>query len=225
MSRRLTLPGTAWWLKEPSSTRRACRCQHSLAPAHLACKVGSLDLREPLLAWAAQPFAFDPTHQGDLSLLRYLICAGADPNAKDDNGVPPLLMCALRDRAPTRHLVAIPMLLDAGADPNIADDHELISPLHALCSFERIDDELDGAIRLPLARGASMFTPDAKGKTALARLQEGCPDGDPEGERSAALRAALIPKAEQDDLGLLPQGKPSVKTDIDGRTRRNHVGL
>jgi len=192
----------------------------SLAAAHLAHMVGGLDLREPLLAWAALPFAYDPTHWGDLSLMRYLIYAGADPNAKDDQGIPALLLCALREKAPRRLLVAIPLLLDAGADPAITDDHELVSALQALCSCERIDEELDGAIRLLLGRGASMLTPDGKGKTALARLQEGCLDGKPEGEISIALRGALIAEAEQVALSSLPQGKPPVTKDIDGRTLR-----
>jgi hypothetical protein len=77
------------------------------------CRVRNRRGAEPL-HYAADANHWDPAAQADT--IRYLIHAGADPNAVDNSGVAPLHR-AVR----TRSLLAVRALLDGGANPTLCN--------------------------------------------------------------------------------------------------------
>ena len=188
----------------------------SIASAHIAYVAGRFDPSAPTLAWAAMPILLGS--RGDLSLLRYLIAAGADPNARTEKGAA-LSYVVQREREPAGHPPAAKLLLAAGADadwPNHAGE----TPLLSLCAFWKIEPEIADLIRELRARGASLHTKCDIGDTPLEILKRGMPEFGDEPPESVDLRRQLITEFEQDDLDdLLPPGRPSEKTDIDGRRR------
>ena len=66
--------------------------------------------------------------KGHLNVARALIEAGADVNAKDNEGLTPLYMCALGG-----HLEVARALIEAGADVNAKKDNG-VTPLH-MCAY------------------------------------------------------------------------------------------
>lgn len=62
----------------------------------------------------------EATHTGTCTMVQWLIQAGADVNAQDDEGLPPLLYAAMNAATPYK----TELLLRAGADPNLRDFDE-----------------------------------------------------------------------------------------------------
>ena len=94
----------------------------------------------------------------DLSRVRDLLARGADPNAANDEGRPPLVSAILGGSLPL-----IDVLLDAGADVDARDPHGW-TPLHF--AAQEVLPEM--AARL-IARGADVNAQDEEGNTPLAR--------------------------------------------------------
>ena len=186
----------------------------SIASAHIAYVAGRFDPSAPTLAWAATPIMLGS--RGDLSLLRYLIAAGADPNARANRGAA-LSYLVAREREPAGHPPGARLLLEAGADPHTPDvDGE--TPLFQLCAFWKVEPAIADLIRDLRARGASIHTKSKTGDTPLAFLKRGLPEFGDEPPESLDLRRQLITEFERDDLDdLLPLGRPGEGADIDGR--------
>ena len=119
--------------------------------------------REPL-HYAADANRWDPTAQAET--IRYLVSAGADPDAVDNSGVAPLHR-AVR----TRSLPAVQALLDGGASarqPNKAGS----TPLHLAVQdtgrggsgSPEARQQQAAIVRLLLERGARLTDADSRGK-------------------------------------------------------------
>jgi len=93
---------------------------------------------------------------GDDGRLRALLKAGADPNARDADGMTPLVCTAFKGSLGTATI-----LLDGGADPN-GQDILGMTPLHAAAFEGRLE-----VIHLLLARGASAMARDKWGHDPL----------------------------------------------------------
>jgi Ankyrin repeats (3 copies) len=111
---------------------------------------------------------WDPNAQRDV--IGYLVAAGADPNARDMNGVAPLHR-AVR----TRSSAAVQALLEGGAHPRMMNAHGS-TPLHLAVqntgrggsgSTAAIEEQR-AIVTLLLQHGAKPTDTDAKGKTVEA---------------------------------------------------------
>jgi len=94
----------------------------------------------------------------DLARVRDLLARGADPNAANDEGRPPLVSAILGGSLPL-----IDVLLDGGADVDARDPHGW-TPLHFAAQ-----EVLPGMAARLIARGADVNAQDEEGNTPLAR--------------------------------------------------------
>jgi hypothetical protein len=102
----------AWLADNPGVTPDGWDSRELLAP--------SLRQHRPTLHTCAE--------KGHLDVARDLIEAGADVNAKDNNGSTPLFFCALKG-----HVEVARALIEAGADVNAKKDNG-VTPLH-MCAY------------------------------------------------------------------------------------------
>ena len=102
----------AWLADNPGVTPDGWDSRELLAP--------SLRQHRPTLHTCAE--------KGHLDVARAVIEAGADVNAKDNEGLTPLYMCALGG-----HLEVARALIEAGADVNAKKDNG-VTPLH-MCAY------------------------------------------------------------------------------------------
>ena len=188
------------------------------ASAHIAIRAGRFDPELPTLAWVAMEIGYGKTNDGDLGLTRYLLSAGANPNAAHLVGgterTTPLYLMASRAAPPWAHPEGMRLLLDAGADPRVVCARG-DTALHPLCGSEWFDEEIVEVIQRLRAMGADMGLPNDRGETPLSLLQGSSPGEPPE---SVALRGQLLASFDALSLDdLLPAGAPTAKLDIDGR--------
>ncbi|MEZ5364736.1 MAG: ankyrin repeat domain-containing protein [Bryobacterales bacterium] len=120
-----------------------------------AFKAGDLDA----LRANAEGFPGEPLHPAiglclpyaiywsPLEFIRELLDAGADPNAHENDGFPPLIAAFDRERFDDLHAL-LELLLDRGADPNIHGMNDY-TPLHLAAARGDL-----GGVELLLARGA-----------------------------------------------------------------------
>jgi cytohesin len=94
----------------------------------------------------------------DVARVRELLAQGADPNARNDEGRPPLVSALLGGSMPL-----VELLLEAKADVNARDPHEW-TPLHY--AAQEVLPQM--AARL-IAGGADVNAQDEEGNTPLAR--------------------------------------------------------
>ncbi|MDE0453572.1 MAG: hypothetical protein OXI90_17630 [Gammaproteobacteria bacterium] len=153
---------------------------------------------------------FDAALHGEAGAIPVLVECGADPNATNRNGSPPLYATVLRGR---RHVKvdAIRRLLEAGADPNASGNgfepilHSVVKGVgsgYAPSQVEHIGVLLEG--------GADPDARDHNGKTALHTV----------------VSAHLFDRAEERDLApytaaikaLLAGGATATARDTFGRT-------
>lgn len=94
----------------------------------------------------------------DLIKVRELLAAGADPDARDEDGRPPLVSAVLGGS-----IGLVGLLLEAGADVN-ARDPRGFAPLHFAA-----EEQLPEMTRLLVAKGADPNLQDEDGTTPLGR--------------------------------------------------------
>lgn len=113
------------------------------------------DMMEDLLKHERLHFA---SGEGDLALVRSLIDAGLDVNAKDDD----LAMTPLHYAADGEHLAVVQYLLNAGADPNAIDEATAgdtpLGHVAQKCSLSIAKALLDAGAN-PLIPGMMQVTP------------------------------------------------------------------
>jgi uncharacterized protein len=94
---------------------------------------------------------------GDARSVRAALKAGANPNVRDSDGEPGLVLAAARGGSPT----LVRLLLDAGADVNAADE----SGTTALIACAR-DEDL-ASVKALVSRGADLNVRNREGDTPL----------------------------------------------------------
>jgi hypothetical protein len=111
----------------------------------------------PLLTWT-----IDHSHTKQLpQLISMLAAAGADPNARDSRGEPPLIAASFIGDGKA---AAVPALLAAGADPNGRDNGGRTA-LIAHCFMEDV-------VKYLLAANADPTFTDKQGRTALVAARQ-----------------------------------------------------
>lgn len=108
----------------------------------------------------------DAVVAGDLELVRNLVRAGADPDARGETGLP-----ALCDACEFDHPAAIQLLLDLGADVN-ASMHDGWTPLHHAIDAEgdfrsQAGTACDMRLIGPLLQGGANVNAVCRGRTPL----------------------------------------------------------
>ncbi len=91
-------------------------------------------------------------------MVRLLLDAGADPNARKNRGATPLIDASQENH---RNPAVLETLIEGGADPNVFDDGQY-SPLHWAASRSVSPDAIEVLIACgadPNARGVSGFSP------------------------------------------------------------------
>ena len=115
--------------------------------------------------------------ENSITLLKIFQLAGADVNARDENGYTPLHMATDPYSGPRTYPHAmIEALLEAGANPNARDD-EGMTPLHYAVDADHV-----GAVTTLLAAGANVNAKNDDGETPLSYSDNA--------EVAAALKAA-----------------------------------
>ena len=105
--------------------------------------------------------------KGHLDVARDLIEAGADVNAKDNNGLTPLCFCAAKG-----HLDVARALIEAGADVNAKKDNG-VTPLHMCAYYGHLE-----VSRALIEKGADVNAKEDDGVTPLyVCTQEGHLEG------------------------------------------------
>ncbi|KAI0111420.1 ankyrin [Daldinia grandis] len=127
---------------------------------HHCCEVPGVSMNTS--SSEAKP-GYAPTNSR-LTLVKRLVEAGVDVNAKGLNGDTPLAMAA----AEGLHLI-VEYLLDAGAVVDAPDSRGL-TPLMRACAFKGDLNHLLSTIKLLLQRGASTTDVESYGQTALEIL-------------------------------------------------------
>jgi ankyrin repeat protein len=94
----------------------------------------------------------------DLIQVRELLAAGANPDARDDDGRTPLFSAVLGGS-----IGLVGLLLESGADVN-ARDNRGFSPLHFAA-----EERLPEMARLLIAKGADVNAQDEDGSSVLSR--------------------------------------------------------
>jgi ankyrin repeat protein len=107
---------------------------------------------------ALDPELADAAFLCDLLRVRDLLARGASPNARDEEGRPPLVSAILGNS-----VGLVGLLLESRADVNAADPHGW-TPLHVAA-----DEVLPQMVSLLLAKGANANVPDDEGNTPLHR--------------------------------------------------------
>lgn len=128
--------------------------------AAVAAAAQGTDLNTPSLSGATVlVFALRELQQsrGDIDVVRALLAAGADPNAR--GAEPPLQIAIAASR--TAGLEVVRLLLDAGADPNARG--EFGDPAYFMAGGAGVDV---GVMQLLLDRGADVKLLDSNGKGA-----------------------------------------------------------
>lgn len=93
---------------------------------------------------------------GDIERVRHSVVAGADVNAPDNNGCPPLIHAARSGNVET-----IKFLISKGALVNVRDTYEMTPLMHAALSGHA------EAVRYLVDRGADIHARAKSGKTAF----------------------------------------------------------
>ncbi len=117
--------------------------------------------REPLVSSNEQ--LLDACMTGRATRVRELLAAGADPNARNEDGDTALIIASVQGNTETADA-----LMEAGADPNVANVHGLTALMEA--SFWGNRD----TVKLLLCRGADPLRSDCAGRTAIHWAVIGC---------------------------------------------------
>jgi ankyrin repeat protein len=102
---------------------------------------------------------------GDISLVRELLEAGANPNAVNVARSPLITAISQLDQENARlvcNIEIVKLLLDHGADPNIRDPSRDTTPLHFSLALGQIE-----CAKLLKKKGADISALDPKGRTVL----------------------------------------------------------
>jgi ankyrin repeat protein len=105
---------------------------------------------------------------GDTALVSRLLQEGADVNARDKNGVTPLLVAAYEHRVGIDFTEVMKLLLKAGADVNARQTSQMLddyTPLHLVANL----DVGIGPAELLLAHGADINAVTRYNETPLDR--------------------------------------------------------
>ncbi|HEV8677138.1 MAG TPA: ankyrin repeat domain-containing protein [Methylomirabilota bacterium] len=184
------------WARHLEARRRP----HEASLAPIIARLEVAGARDDTGAKAAA--LFDAVLGRDAAAVRRALAAGADPNAKDDRGVPPLIYAGNLGQA---EIVAA--LVDAGAEVNASPQNDTTPLIAAVTGGSR------EAVEKLLAAGARVDQPDRLQRTALqaasnwgrneiaALLLESAAPADPRALAIAALRG----NADQ-VRGLLSRG-------------------
>lgn len=108
----------------------------------------------------------DACKAGDVEAVRQLLSAGADVNAKYEDGHTPLHAACANDHPDT-----VRLLLEKGADMNV-ENRFGHTPLHLACIYDHAD-----VVQFLLEKGAKVNVRDMFGDTPL-HIAMGCPPGD-----------------------------------------------